>query len=465
MRITFIRPHLSDRRSADAMEPLVFAILSGLTPKDIDVDLLDERLGPIPADHPTDLVAITVETFTAKRAYQIASMFRRRRVPVVMGGYHVTFQPEEALAYADAVVLGDAEGLWEGLVEDARRGRLQRVYQQQDQPPLAGVRYDRCIFKGKRYTPIAPVQFGRGCRFACDFCSIHAFYGHRIRFRPVAEIVDEIRALGRRSILIVDDNLFADPAKAEELFIALKPLKIRWGCQVSIDVAWRPGMLDLMSASGCFVALIGFESLDSANLSQMRKAWNLRDGDYAQAIAGFYQRGIMVYGSFVFGYDHDTPETFERAAGFAINARLALANFNTLTPTPGSPLYQRLKTQGRLRYERWWLDSRFRYGDAVFEPQQMSCDELARGCNRARQLFYSYSSIFRRAMHRRVNTRGPARLGLYMGANWVARKALSRKVGRQLGSREPLDPVPPRPLPGRAKPGVGSAAVALKVLS
>ena len=155
------------------MEPLAFAILAGLTPPDVKVAFSDERLEPtIPYDDHTDLVALTVQTFTARRAYQIAAQFRKRGIPVVMGGHHPTFMPEEALQYADAVVIGDAEGVWEQVVRDARLGRLQRIYRQQGQPPLQGLKYDRSIFQGKRYAPLVPVQYGRGCRFACDFCSL-----------------------------------------------------------------------------------------------------------------------------------------------------------------------------------------------------------------------------------------------------------------------------------------------------
>ncbi|MDQ4074757.1 MAG: radical SAM protein, partial [Chloroflexota bacterium] len=280
MKIAFIRPNIMDTRSATAMEPLAFAVLAGQTPPDVELELWDERVEEVPSEIEADLVAITVETFTARRAYQIASAVRRRGIPVVMGGYHVTFLPDEALQYTDAVVLGDAEGLWEEVVEDARRGGLKRRYQAQAQPSLAGVRFDRSIFRGKRYTPMAPVQYGRGCRFACEFCSIHAFYGFTLRQRPVREVVEEIEALGRRYILLVDDNLFVNVSQAEELFRALLPLNIQWACQVTVDVARNNQLMALMARSGCFAALVGFESLDEENLRQMKKRWSLKDGDY-----------------------------------------------------------------------------------------------------------------------------------------------------------------------------------------
>src|SRR5262245_57327384 len=339
-----------------------------------------------------------------------------------MGGYHVTFLPDEALQYADAVVINDAEGLWEQVVRDAQSNRLRRVYQQRHLPSLAGLKFDRGIFKNKRYTPAAPVQYGRGCKYACDFCSIHAFYGSRLRQRPVNEVVSEIEELDRRFILLVDDNLFVDRASAEELFRALIPLKIKWGCQVSIDVAKDERLLKLMERSGCIAALVGFESLDETNLAQMNKKWNLRHGDYASAIRRFQERGIMIYGSFIFGYDHDTFDVFERTAEFVIGAKLFLVNFSALTPTPGSKLYQRLRDEGRLIYDRWWLDPNYRYGQATYHPKLMTAEELTEGCLLARRQFYSGASIFRRAFDFNTNARSPARLGVYALANLISKR-------------------------------------------
>ena len=163
MKILFVRPHLFDARAADALEPLAFAVLSALTPPDVERRLCDERLAPIPLEAEADLVAITIETYTARRAYEIADRFRARGIPVVAGGYHATFRPDEALAHADAVVVGDAEAVWPAVVRDAAAGRLQRIYQGDGQPDLTGVVYDRSIFRGLDYRKVAAVQVGRGC--------------------------------------------------------------------------------------------------------------------------------------------------------------------------------------------------------------------------------------------------------------------------------------------------------------
>lgn len=439
MRITFIRPNLGDRRSFDAMQPLCFAILKSLTPPDIETRLYDERLETIPLDEPTDLAALTVETYTARRAYQIAGAYRRRGVKVVMGGYHPTFLPEEALEYADAVVEGDGEGAWERVVADARNGRLKRRYRQREFPSLAGLRPDRSIFAGKRYAPIALVQYGRGCRFNCDFCSIRAFYGSNLRQRPVKEVVDEIERVGRRLVFFVDDNIFVNLDQARELFEALVPLRIRWSCQISIDIARDRTLMKLLEKSGCMSAVVGFESLDENNLRQMNKRWNRKYGDYGTSIEAFKDAGVMLYGSFVLGYDSDTVDSFDPTLEFAIRNKFLVANFNPLTPTPRTPLYERLSRENRLLYDRWWLDPRYRYGEAAFEPRGMTATDLARGCFRVRSAFNAYSSMLRRLFDRRTHLRSPYRVGIYLLSNMISRKEIHAKQGLALGGPEPLE--------------------------
>ena len=434
MKISFIRPNLYDDRSSDAMEPLCFAILKSLTPDDVDVELFDERLEPLPFDIDTNLVAMTVETYTARRAYQIADRFRRRGIPVVMGGYHPTFLPDEALEHADAVVKGDAEGVWARVVSDARAGRLQRVYESLEFPALDGVQPDRSIFDGKSYSPIGLVQFSRGCRFNCTFCSIRAFYGNNLRQRPIEHVVEDIRRSGRRHIFLVDDNLFVDRDTAYALFEALVPLNISWSCQVSIDIARDEELVQLMRRSGCISALIGFESLNPSSLRQLKKQWNTKWQSYDDAIAVFRRAGIMLYGTFIFGCDNDTPDSFGETVAFALRNKFVLANFNPLTPTPGAPLYDELLAEGRLLHDRWWLDPEFGYGDATFEPRGMTAQELTEGCFAARRQFNTAGSILSRMLDLRANGRSVFRAGVYLLANLKSRREIMRKQGRRLGA-------------------------------
>lgn len=250
MKITFIRPNMSTYKSSDAMQPLAIAVLDGLTPEGVETEFYDDRIEEVPFDIDTDMAAISVETFTAKRAYYIASELKKRGIYVVMGGYHPTFLPEEALNYADTVIVGEAEGIWGQVVKDFTDGSIGRIYTNENSSCLEGVNYKRELFKDKKYAIVYPVQFGRGCRFSCDFCSINAFYGSSLRQRPVEEVAAEIEALGRKHLFIVDDNFLVDREKTKELLKALIPLKVRWSTQVSIDIANDPELLELMEKSG-----------------------------------------------------------------------------------------------------------------------------------------------------------------------------------------------------------------------
>ena len=187
-------------RTSDSMQPLVFAILAGLTPPGVEIELYDERRETIDTDINVDLVAITVETHSAARAYQISNKFKKKNIPVVMGGYHPTFMPEEATEYADSIVIGEAEEIWPDIIADAQSGNLKNIYCQKSQSSLQKLPIDRSIFKGKKYASIYPVQISRGCKYSCDFCSINAFYGNSIRQRPIKDVVNEIKELRKNNI-------------------------------------------------------------------------------------------------------------------------------------------------------------------------------------------------------------------------------------------------------------------------
>jgi radical SAM superfamily enzyme YgiQ (UPF0313 family) len=432
VKISFVRPNLGDWRSPDAMEPLAFAVLKGVTPPEVECELWDEKVEAVPQTLHTDLVALTVETYTARRAYRLADRFRAQGLKVVAGGYHPTFLPEEALNHVDAVVCGDAENLWPQLLRDAAGGRLERVYRQPAGAEMRGLRYDRSLFAGKAYGRVSPLQFSRGCRFACDFCSIHAFYGRSLNHRPVDELVAEACSLRSRYLFVVDDNLFVNQPALRQLLAGLKGCGLRWGCQISLDVAGDDGLLKALAEAGCVAALVGFESLDGANLSQMRKKWNTRH-PYAEAIQRFHAHGIMIYGSFIFGYDHDGPDVFARTVDFALENRLFLVNFSALTPTPASALYARLEKEQRLLYPRWWLEQAYGYGDAVYRPAGLTADQLTAGCRWARAQFYSYANIAGRVLWPASGCGSVRHRLISLAANLTSRRTLDRKLGRPLG--------------------------------
>ncbi len=292
MKLTIIHPcigrHAGDRSYIRTwqMEPLPAAALAGLTPRDVDVRFYDDRMEEIPFDEPSDLVAISVETYTAKRAYQIASEYRRRKIPVVMGGFHASLVPQEVEKYAEAVVIGEAESIWPKVIDDARHGRLDKIYRQEGRPSLAGMKPDRTILRGKKYLPIGLVEAGRGCHFKCEFCAVQTVFGASQTRRPVDDILREIETVKheKKLFFFVDDNITSNLDQAKEFFRALIPIKIRWVSQASINAAHDEEFLDLLVRSGCMGVLIGFESLNPDNLKEMNKSFNTMRGGFTNAL-------------------------------------------------------------------------------------------------------------------------------------------------------------------------------------
>src|SRR5215471_2674556 len=408
MRLTLVHPCIGRRVGAPyvrtwQMEPLAPATIAGLTPPGVDVRFYDDRTENIPYDQPTDLVAMSVETYTAKRSYQIASEYRRRGVPVVMGGFHPTLVPEEVGDYAESVVVGEAEGLWPEVVDDFLNGRLQPVYRRPSRPPLVGLRPDRSIFAGKRYLPVGLIEAGRGCHFRCEFCAIQSYFANTQTRRPTEEILEEVRRVKKPLIFFVDDNITSNMDQAKEFFRALIPLKVRWVSQASINAAHDEEFLQLIKASGCQGLLIGFETLNPENLRKMRKTFNMMAGGYDRALENLRRHEIRLYVTFILGYDEDHGDTLSETLAFAERHKFYIVAFNHLTPFPGTPLYARLQKEGRLLYDRWWLDPGYRYGMVPFTPRGMTAEQTKQRCIEARQQFYSFASIFRRGLDFKVN--------------------------------------------------------------
>ena len=457
MKLTLIHPCIGRRAPAGRrqayirswqMEPLPPAVIAGLTPREVQIAFYDDRMERIPFDEPTDLVAISVETYTAKRAYQIASEYRRRNIPVVMGGFHATLCPEEVAQYAEAVVVGEAEGIWEQVLHDAERGTLETYYRSPGRPALAGLRSDRSIFAGKRYLPLGLVEAGRGCHFRCDFCAVQTVFRQSQTRRPSGDIFDELAQLRHKPLIFfVDDNITSNMAEAKEFFRDLAKLKIRWVSQASINAAHDEEFLHLIKASGCQGVLIGFESLNPANLRKMNKGFNLMAGGYERALANLRRFNIRLYITFVFGYEEDTLDSFAETVDFALAHRFYIAAFNHLTPFPGTPLYRRLEDEGRLRYARWWLDDRYRYNEIPFQPRHMTPEQLQQGCLEARRRFYSLPNIWQRGLDP-VNRANATMWWHYYGINYLFRGEVSQRDGYPLGDetwRGELIPVRTKP--------------------
>jgi len=441
MKITLIRPNIGRLEHSlfvdeARMEPLALGVLAALTPADVKIIMYDDRQETIHFEEPTDLVAISVEIFTARRAYEISAAFRARGVPVILGGIHVTLLPEEAALHADSIYIGDAEFLWTQVIKDAKASKLQPVYRAKGGTPQPNLLTRRSIFQGKKYLPLSLVQFSRGCKFACEFCAVSAYFSQQHHCRTVEEILCEIQNQPRRHIFFVDDNLLANHEAAKALFRALIPLKIHWVSQASIDMTCDSELMELMVASGCLGNVIGFESIDPKNLDAMGKAPNLSGGNdhYIEQIDILRQYGLQTWAAFTIGHDYDTPESILALLDFSLKNRFTFAAFNVLMPYPGTPLYQRLQAEGRLLYNgKWWLHPDYRFNYAAFRPTQMSADELTELGFHCRKEFNSIKNIIRRAIEPRTNLRSMYRFAIYAIYSRLFRQESFKKHGMRLG--------------------------------
>ncbi|MCX7667733.1 MAG: B12-binding domain-containing radical SAM protein, partial [Atribacterota bacterium] len=360
-------------------------LIAALTPQEHEVKIVDERLEEIDFGEPCDLVGITAMTATAFRAYQIADEFRKRGVRVVLGGIHPTALPEEAIEHADSVVIGEAEGLWEKLLSDMQCGKIERFYRRDDFPCLQGLPPSRLDLLRGRYLLKHVFQTTRGCPHNCGFCSVSTFMGRRYRHRPVEEVVQEVKACDASMIGFLDDNIVGNPKYSKELFRALIPFRKKWVSQGTVKMAEDDELLQLASRSGCIALFVGFESVNEENLKDMHKTFNRVDR-YRKLIEKFHQQGIMVIGSFVFGFDEDDTSVFPRTLQFIEEAKIDFAQFSVLTPLPGTEVFTKLKEEGRIFSYDW---SKYDFAHVVYQPAKMTPQELQEGYNLVFRQFYS----------------------------------------------------------------------------
>ena len=396
MKIELIVPAVEENAP---IQNLALPILAALTPPDVKISFTDDLLTPIDLEKglkEVDLVGITVVTKTALRAYHIADAYRKRGVPVVLGGIHPTALPEEAKEHADAVVIGEAERTWPQLIEDVRAGGLKDFYQQEGFiDPTEIPRPRREILPQRGYFPIDVIQVTRGCPFRCEFCSVRKFFGDTYRLRPIKDVVEEIKTLPHRWIMFNDDNIIGNPSYSRELLNDLIPLKKKWGAQASLSALKDIENVALLAKSGCIGLLIGFESLSKTNLIRSQKYQNDPE-EYREIIDRLHKFGISIWGSFIFGFDEDESSVFEETVSFAIRAKIFSVVFAILMPYPETAFYQRMKNEKRLIRDQWWLMEKSEEFTPYFVPKKMSGEALMEGWKKAWKEFYSFPSILKR---------------------------------------------------------------------
>jgi radical SAM superfamily enzyme YgiQ (UPF0313 family) len=391
--IPFLQKGLLSRTAKAYSPPLNLSMIAAYTPPNIDVSITDECVSPIDFENDVDLVGLTAYTNSASRAYEIADAFRRRGVTVVMGGVHVSNLPGEALEHCDAVVVGEAEGAWEQLILDFSRGQLKRVYQNNRLASLEGLPIPRRdLLTPDDYVTINTVQTTRGCPHNCSFCSVTRFNGRTYRFRPISDVVREIESLPSRNVFIIDDNIMSNRLRTRKLFEALTPLGLRWGSQCTISIAQDAKMLALAARSGCIGLAIGFESFCKESLNGAHKRFN-RPDQYYEDIETIKSYGILIWGSFVLGFDEDDEANLEKTVWSAKRSKLDFACFNFLTPLPGTDVYEAFERDGRLTNKNW---ADYNMANLVFRPIRVTDKVLKEKVRKAWLEFYSLKALIHR---------------------------------------------------------------------
>jgi len=411
MRVLLVAPasgpwRLVGRKKVFNGKTFRFSLLSLLsvaaeTPEEHEVRIVDEQVERTPWDADVDLVGITCMTALAPRAYEVAERFRVRGIPVVLGGMHPTFLPEEALQHADAVVVGEAEGIWQQVLREAASGKLQGVYRSENLPDLNGLRPPRReLLRSGKYARVHAVQATRGCPARCDFCSVTAFNHNCQRQRPVPEVVEEVASLPARSLLFVDDNLTAEKEYARALFEGLVPLRKRWVAQSSLSVARDSRMLDLAAQAGCRGLFIGLETFSDENLRNVKKHTH-RVAEYREAVSLLHSRGIGVEAGIVLGFDGDDATVFRETLHLLDDLKIDLAQVSIATPLPGTPFFESMRDRV---FDRNWAHYDFHH--VVFEPKRMSAEALQAGHDWVTSQFYKPWRIARRIARRVAWPRG-----------------------------------------------------------
>src|SRR4030065_1588172 len=394
MKLLLISPsHKFGRKRLRAIKipQLSLHILASLTANDVEITVVDEEIRGIDFSLDFDLVGISCMTATANRSYQLSDMFRQRGSKVVLGGIHPTILPQEAIQHADAVVIGEAEGCWEDVINDFRKKRLQKFYHV-PVPDLSKVPFPRRDFHiDKALFNCVGLLTTKGCPYACEFCSVTDFYGRKIRHRPVSMVVEDIKRSGSKTFLILDDNVTGHPKYSKELFEALIPLGIGWVGQSSISLAKDKEMLKLCRLSGCAALFFGLESVSPSSLMGMKKSLQSIE-ETEEAIKIIQDNGIAFQPSIILGFDTDTKAIFDDTLKFLARTKLPPVALHVLTPYPGTRIYQRFKDQGRIISYDW---RHYDHNTVVFQPKNMTPQKLAEGYHYVERKFYSFSSIIR----------------------------------------------------------------------
>ncbi len=363
------------------------------TPPEWDVVIVDEIQEHICFDGGYDLVGITAMTHQAVHAYQIADRFRERGIKVVLGGIHPTVLPDEAAKHADAVVIGEAEPVWSGLLDDLLSNRLQPIYRSVPTGEVLEIPWSRReILAGRKYLTTQTLQASRGCPYDCSFCTVTPYFGSTFRYRDTADILAELRSFEGKLTIFLDDNILGDPLRAKPILTGMVGMGLRWGGQANLRFAEDPDMVRLLADSGCIGIFVGLESADGRHANHPKTAGSSSQSDLIKRIR---DTGVVVEASVIFGFDDHDEGIFERTVRYLEKCAPSLPTFHILTPYPGTALFRQYQDEGRLLHTDW---QRYDHGQVVFRPHLMSPDRLYQGWVDARHEAYRWPAITTRVM-------------------------------------------------------------------
>ncbi len=375
------------------MSQLTLPTVAALTPPKHEVKIIDENVESINFSEKVDLVGITLLTPTASRGYEIAKEFMSRDIPVVLGGIHPSLCPEEAINHCHSLLIGEAEGIWPKLLKDFEKGKMKKIYRADFKPDISNLpRPRRELVNENKYVNIPKVEVSRGCPFDCSFCSTTKFFGRKMRYRAIEDVIEELKELKVKFVFFTDNNIIGRPKYAKELFKALIPLKIRWIGQCSINAVKDNQLLKLARQSGCVGLLIGFESLSDQALSAMDKDIN-KTKEYKEAIKKLHKERIGIIGCFIFGFDEEKSNIFKRTVKYVKKLNIEVPQLTLLTPYPGTILREKMDKMGRIIHNQW---EKYDVNHVVFNPLNLKIEELRAGYDKSCRRLYSHWSIFKR---------------------------------------------------------------------
>ncbi len=371
-----------------------FKALTNVTPKEHSIEIIDERIENIDYDGDYDLIGISVMTNQAPKAYIISEEFRKRGKKVVLGGWHPSALPEEAKQYADSIVIGEAEELWPLLLNDVEKGKLKQIYRQEKPVDLSFIpNFGNGRIKQKGINSAVAIEATRGCPHGCNFCAISHSPGRRVfRVRPLEQVIKEIQKIPQKYLLFSDASMTINTKYTKELFKNMKDLNKKFYCYGNANVLFKDEeLLNLAQEAGCISWTIGFDSISQKSLDSIGKKTNVAN-QYISLIKKIHDFGMNVEGSFMFGFDTDTPDIFDSTLDFICKSDLDKAEFHILTPFPGTPLFDEYEKQNRILIKDW---SKYNGKNVVYKPLHLTAEDLLNGIQRMYNGFYNPSNILR----------------------------------------------------------------------